>query len=175
MKLLISCLTLVFSTNLAIVFLASTATAASAKSEINVLGFQAWKTSRIDDAKAAVERLTDQDKEAATPSPKSARKNKHDVSSRLQLASKTSRSDQRLQQAQINLEMAQELTVNDYFVLYLSQFKQKEAFIEAAKKLSAEESADLMMSYQKRLSSGENDLGSNAALGATFAGTSSLK
>lgn len=148
---------------------------AASKSDLNVLGFQAWKTSRIEDAKNAVDRLSDQEKEAATPTPKSARKNKHEVGNRLQVASKNGRNDQRLQQAQINLEMAQELTVNDYFVLYLSQFKQKEAFIEAAKKLSAEESADLMMSYQKRLSSGENDLGSNAALGATFVGATSIK
>jgi flagellar motor protein MotB len=165
MKLLILSLTLLMSIG----------AQAVAKSDLNVLGFQAWKTSRIDEAKAAVDRLSDQEKEAATPNPKSARKNKHELGNRLQVASKSSRVDQRVQQAQINLEMAHELTVNDYFVLYLSQFKQKEAFIEAAKKLSADESADLMMSYQKRLSAGDNDLSSSTALGATFVGTSAIK
>jgi hypothetical protein len=45
------------------------------------------------------------------------------------------------------------LTVNDYFVLYLSQFKQRDAFVDAAKKLTPEEAADLMLAYQKYLAS----------------------
>ena len=160
---------------LMILLMSTYSQAAPVKADLSVMGFQTWKASRIDDAKTAVERLSDPEKESATPVPKSARRGKQDPGSRLQLATKTGRLDQRLQQAQINLEIAQELTVNDYFVLYLSQFKQKEAFIEAAKKLSPEEAADLMMSYQKRLSSGDNDLGANPTLGATLFGASSFK
>ena len=61
------------------------------------------------------------------------------------------RVDQRVQQARLNVEISQELTVNDYFILYLSQFKNREAFVEAAKKLTPEEAADLMIAYQKHL------------------------
>lgn len=145
------------------------------KADLSVMGFQTWKASRIDDARSAVDRLSDQDRESATPTPKAARRGKQEIGSRLQIASKNGRPDQRLQQAQINLEMAQELTVNDYFVLYLSQFKQKEAFVEAAKKLSPEEAADLMMSYQKRLSSGDADVSPNPTLGSALFGGSRLK
>ncbi len=109
-----------------------------AQNESVVLGFQSWKNNRVDEAKTTLERLNSQEKSSEKKSGKSS--------------NKTARPDQKIQQAQINLELAQELTVNDYFVLYLSQFKQKDAFIEAAKKLSADETAELMMSYQKRLS-----------------------
>ncbi|HMS10269.1 MAG TPA: hypothetical protein PKE66_12335, partial [Pyrinomonadaceae bacterium] len=56
-----------------------------------------------------------------------------------------------LRQAQLNVQIAHELTVNDYFVLYLSQLKGREAFLEAAKKLTPEETADLMVAYQRHL------------------------
>ncbi len=117
----------------------------------NVLGFQAWKTSRVDDAKANLDRI--QLEKAANGRPDKKADAKEAATSRLQRAT---RSDQKLQQAQLNFEVAQELTVNDYFVLYLSQFKHRDAFVEAAKKLTPEEAADLMMSYQKHLAGSQD-------------------
>lgn len=152
---------------ISVVFLAASA-GLSAQAGENVLGFQAWKTSRIDEAKQVVDRFNgpdrDDDSSQKRPSKSKSANNRH------QTQSKNSRTDQKLQQAQINLEIAQEFTVNDYFVLYLSQFKQKEAFVEAARKLSHDEAAELMMSYQKRLVSGENE-----GVTASLSGLSTIK
>jgi hypothetical protein len=127
----------------------------AAFADAGVVGFQDWKTNRIEEAKANLERLMSQEK---PPLPGKSNDKKTDstrpetTASRFQ-APKSVRPDQKVQQAQINLEIAQELTVNDYFVLYLGQLKHREAFIEVAKKLNPEEAADLMMAYQKHLSS----------------------
>jgi hypothetical protein len=121
----------------------------------NVLSYQAWKAQRLEEAKTNLEKVQKPTLEAikkATP------------------GAKASRSDQRLQQAQLNLDIAQELTVNDYFVLYLTQFKQREAFVEVAKKLTPEETADLMMSYQKHLA-GSSELEIMAPSATTLGGS----
>jgi len=123
----------------------------SARAE--VVGFQAWKANRVEEARAGLEKLqNDKTVPPLATVPKQSQGAKSE--SRLQVSQKSVRSDFKIQQAQTNLELARELTVNDYFVLYLSQFKSRDAFVEAAKKLSSEETADLMMSYQKHLSSG---------------------
>jgi hypothetical protein len=109
-------------------------------SSVGVLGFQAWKAARVDDAKAALEKI-----QAEGPQAPKADAGKPKA------PQKVSRGDQKLQQAQLNLEIVQELTVNDYFVLYLNQFKDRSAFLEAARKLNSDEAADLMMAYQKHL------------------------
>jgi hypothetical protein len=113
---------------------------------VGVLGFQAWKASRLEEAKQQLEQVKN---EAQAPTktvdPKAA---KAPQESRLQ---KLNRNDQRLEQAQLNVEIAEELAVNDYFVLYLNQFKDRSAFVEAAQKLNASEAADLMIAYQKHL------------------------
>jgi methionine-rich copper-binding protein CopC len=152
--------------------------ASVAHADTSVQSFQAWKTSRVDEARATIEKL--QSERPTTVAAKILDKkttdgNKTDASARLQTAQKSGRVDQRLQQAQLNLEVAQELTINDYFVLYLSQLKSREQFIEAAKKLNPDEAADLMMSYQKHLtigSSAYDDVLPTTTLGATPAPTS---
>jgi hypothetical protein len=113
-----------------------------------VMGFQTWKTGRVDEAKSLLERLQQEHATAGNNKRPEAGKNGQNSSA------KSARSDAKLLQAQLSLEVARELTVNDYFVLYLSQFKTREAFLDAAKKLNPEESADLMISYQKHLASG---------------------
>jgi hypothetical protein len=107
------------------------------------MAFQAWKASRVDEAKAVLEKV--QKPASIDPLKKPLP------------GLKSTRVDQKLQQAQLNLDIAQELSVNDYFVLYLTQFKQRDAFVEVAKKLTPEEIADLMMAYQKHLS-GSSDI-----------------
>ncbi len=124
---------------------------------VGVLGFQAWKNERIEAAKADLEKA-----QAEAPQAKDVRK----------APQKLSRGDQKLQQAQLNLEIVQELTVNDYFVLYLNQFKDRSAFLEAARKLNSDEAADLMIAYQKHLSK-DVDSDSLPTLGAAMNPTSS--
>lgn len=107
-----------------------------------VMGFQYWKQLQIDEAKQVLERV-----QASSPTLNgSAPANESNKSPKL------IRMDQRLKQSQLNLEIAQELTVNDYFLIYLSQFKGKDSLIEAAKRLSPDEVAELLMSYQRYLS-----------------------
>lgn len=113
-----------------------------ARAEVGVQSFQTWKSNRVDEARTALEKLQGERPSAAK------------VLDRKPLENKAPRVDLKLQQAQLNLEVARELTISDYFVLYLSQFKSRDAFVEAAKKLNPEESADLMMSYQKHLATG---------------------
>jgi hypothetical protein len=122
---------------------------AEVSQDIGVLGFQAWKASRIDEAKKGIEKAQTDISAQGAKSPE-AKVTKAQEGARLQ---KGVRADQRLQQAQLNLETAQDLSVNDYFVLYLNQFKDRSAFVEAAQKLNAVEAADLMMAYQKHLAS----------------------
>lgn len=125
-----------------------------AQAEVNVQSYVAWKTARVEDARATLERLQSE-RNVQSVSGKAPEKKlnegKPEVTSRLQPSVKAGRSDQKMQQAQLNLEVAQELTVNDYFVLYLSQFKSRDAFLDAAKKLNPDEAADLMLAYQKHL------------------------
>jgi hypothetical protein len=136
------------------VFGGSVFSSSAKAAETAVLGFQAWKTSRVDDARSNLEKLQAEKPSqalAAITGPKPSDKKNQSEQARA-MALRVPRTDQKVQQAQLALEIAQELTINDYFVLYLGPFKNnRDAYIEAAKKLSPEESADLMMSYQKRL------------------------
>ncbi len=112
----------------------------SAHAEINssgISGFQGWKSARVEEARKNLDKLQ-ADLQAPMKAP----------------PSKFGRGDQKLQQAQFNVEIAQELTISDYFTLYVSQLKDRSSFLDAAKKLTAEETADLMMAYQKQLSAG---------------------
>ncbi len=111
----------------------------SAYAEINpsgVLGFTAWRQSRIDEAKGALEKIQT---EAQVDKPQAAR------------PQEAKRKFQQYQQALLNIQIVQELTISDYFTLYLSQLKDRSMMIDAAKKLSAEEIADLMTAYQRAL------------------------
>ncbi len=131
---------------------------------VGVVGFQAWKTSRVEEAKLQLEKVKAEAPAAAKIAELKPVKSAQD-SSRMQ---KGSRADQRLEQAQLNVEIAEELSVNDYFVLYLNQFKDRSAFLEAAQKLNSTEAADLMMAYQKHLASAAaSDAGLTVLPGST--------
>lgn len=127
---------------LPLLILALVLVAGSARAEINssgVLGFKDWKTARVEEARQQLDKL--QADLQTTPAAKAP-------------AAKFARGDQKLQQAQFNVEIAQELTIGDYFNLYVSQLKDRSSFLDAAKKLSADETADLLVAYQKLLSAG---------------------
>ncbi len=57
---------------------------------------------------------------------------------------------ERLRQLEFNLEIAQGLTIHDYFALYLKS-KSKAEMAEAIKKLSPDELSELLMAYRKSL------------------------
>ncbi len=57
---------------------------------------------------------------------------------------------ERLRQLEFNLEIAQGLTIHDYFALYLKS-KTKAEMAEAIKKLSPDELSELLMAYRKSL------------------------
>ena len=78
------------------------------------------------------------------------------------------RLSQKLSQTKFNLEVMQELSVNDYFILYLSRMGDKRAaFVSAASKLSPSELAELLMAYDKQLSNSGSgsDLGISPLMG----------
>jgi hypothetical protein len=61
--------------------------------------------------------------------------------------------ERQLTQLQWNLDVAKDLSVTDYFVLYLSQLSQSDRFQQAAQKLSSSEVAELMEAYANTLGS----------------------
>lgn len=86
-------------------------------------------------------------------------------------ASKTVNDKQRvlklLAQESWNLEITNDLSVNDYFVLYLAPMENApNRFKEAAARLNQSEVVELMESYSRNLYSGSSDRESGAARSA---------
>jgi hypothetical protein len=106
--------------------------------KVRVLPFKVWKTKKIDEAKSIVAEFKRQQRQVSQGSENEDEKQ--------ELA-------QKLSQSQLNLAVAKELSANDYFLLYVSpQFKDNpSAFLEAAKTLSAKDTAEILGAYQKRL------------------------
>lgn len=136
-----------------------------------VLTFQAWKSLRTDEARLILERMTLEgqifaasgaaadrapgERQAvvrvapgpaylAAPSPRSSPR-----------AAVRPRQDNRVDQARMNLEIAQDLTINDYLQIYLSQFKSAEVLRDVARRMNPDEVAELLIAYQKTASIGE--------------------
>ncbi len=124
-----------------------------------VMTFQAWKGLRLEEARLVLERLTFENQSDRTalversPGEKQAVvKASVEVSKNAPVARTTksgSRSDSRIEQAQMNLEIAQDLTVNDYLQIYLSRFRSREALLDVARRMAPEDVVDLLLSYQK--------------------------
>ncbi len=129
---------------------------------LNVLSFRAWKEHRVSDARLQLERaiadlnlergpIVDRAPGHRAPIVKVEAKPVAAAAS----STKTTRVvdqkrlESRVEQAKSNLEMAQELNVSDYFAVYLSQFRTREAMLEAARQMPPEDVADLMLAYQK--------------------------
>ena len=143
---------------------------------LGVMGFQAWKASRVEEAKTQLERLQAEPNSEKMPTQKPTDTKGQTARGTEERAPKLGRPDQHLSQAQLNYEIAQELSVNDYFVLYLSQFKERSALTEAARKLSVEETADLMAAYQKALlANGASETGIPSSLSSGLVSGSTSK
>jgi hypothetical protein len=134
-----------------------------------VLGFRAWKASRTDEARSALQRLqVDASMESLSaldraPAPAAGEATVGVATKAPPRTTSAQRFERRLEQARLNVEIAQDLTVNDYFVLYLKPFKSKEAFLAAARKLSPDEMGELMLAYQKQLAGDAGEALSQAA------------
>ena len=111
--------------------------------EIHVLPFKVWKQKKIDEAIANVSEIKREVKNASEQID-------HQI--------------HQVEQAEINLNVARDLSANDYFVLYLTpKFKgNREALIQASKHLSVKDFADIMAAYQKALET-DDILGSKTA------------
>lgn len=110
---------------------------AAAPSGNGVMGYQAWKQLQVEESKKGLEKL-----QALAPGFSKLSAGEIAKNPKLQ------RLDQRMRQTQLNLEVAQELSLNDYFLIYLSQFKSKDLLAEAAKHLTPEELGELLLAYQ---------------------------
>ncbi len=129
-------------------------TGVKGRAEVSVESYQTWKNARIEEAQSQVERLQG----ALDSSSSKEDAPKKDGKSGGATLIGSQKNDAKLRQALLNLDIARELTVNDYFLLYLRQFRDRESFIEAAKKLTPEEVADLLLAYQKSLSGAHDAL-----------------
>jgi len=154
-----------------------------------VLTFHAWKSVRRDEARLILERMTLEgqifaasgaagadrapgERQAvvrvaqgaanlAAPSPRSSPR-----------AAVRPRQDNRVDQARMNLEIAQDLTINDYLQIYLSQVKSAEVLRDVARRMNPDEVAELLIAYQKTASIGEFENTGAAANPRLCSGTS---
>ncbi len=95
----------------------------SLTAKAEVLSYKSWKSQQVKEAQTSVK------KAKATPGH-----------------------DEELYKALLSLEMSKDLTVNDYFVIYLSKHKDgKKALQQAAKKLSRDDVATLLSFYKDNL------------------------
>ena len=127
-----------------------------------VMTFQAWKGLRLEEARLVLERLTFENQADRTAVvERSPGEKQAVVKASVELVKSTavarttkaaSRSDSRIEQAQMNLEIAQDLTVNDYLQIYLSRFRSREALLDVARRMAPEDVVDLLLSYQKLVS-----------------------
>ncbi len=104
-----------------------------------IMSFQDWKKFKVDQAQAQVAQPSKTAEAAsAGPLPASSPNTNKNKSPKIE-ASK------------LALQIAQELSIEDYFALYLSQFHERSDFIDAAKKLSPSELADLLLTLKSSL------------------------
>lgn len=78
-----------------------------------------------------------------------------------------------LSQLQWNLEVANDLSVTDYFVLYLSQQSQPDRYHQAAQKLTSSEVAELMEAYSGALGIGQAASNATTALSPVISNANS--
>lgn len=122
-----------------------------------ILSFQQWKQLRVEEARSVLEKLQAEftpvnptTSVVMRPMPPGS------VANRSGLV-RGPRAEQRLEQAKLNLEFARELTIHEYFVVYLSQFSpSRELYLDVAKKMSAEETAEVLMTLRTLQSTGRS-------------------
>ena len=103
------------------------------------LPFKTWRQKKVDEAQALVRESRQEMKRAGSDEKDVARR--------------------RLAQAETSLIIAHDLSANDYFLLYVTPlFKDnRQALLQAARHLSAQDTADIMGAYQKTLKNTDLD------------------
>lgn len=127
-----------------------------------ILTFQAWKNLRIEEARLVLERMTYENQLEKMPVIERSPGEKEAVVRTVAPARAPqrggraeSRIESRTEQARLNLEIAQDLTMNEYLAIYLSQFKTREAMLDIARRMPPEDVAELLMVNQKMASGGQ--------------------
>lgn len=125
------------------------------------LTFQGWKNLRVDEARLVLERMTleghleKMPQIERSPGEKQAVIRTASPSPRPRAGRAESRADARIEQARMSLEIARDLTVNDYLLIYLSQFKSRDILVDVARRMPPEDVAELLLSYQKLAAGGQ--------------------
>lgn len=111
-----------------------------ALADIKVVGYQSWKARRILEAQSLYQQVRTEVRVALS----SARNRRPENSRRLQ---------ERLEQARLNVQIARELSPNDYFVLYVRERRHTNpaAFIQAVERMSNPEVAEILNAYHNQL------------------------
>jgi hypothetical protein len=110
----------------------------------DILSFQEWKKLKVDQAQVQASQSNQIKVSESTPAAALTASN---LSSGAQSKSKAPK----LEASKLALQIAQDLSIEDYFALYLSQFHERSDFIDAAKKLSPAELADLLITLKSSL------------------------
>lgn len=138
-----------------VLFMGATGVVASAAAVarapgVQVISFRDWKNEKIQHATSKVDQETRRLEQLKAQRSKSAIN-----------AVEIVRAEQSLAQEQWNLEAAQDLTVTDYAVLYLSGCPVGTKFTEAASKMTSDEMGQLIEAYVRT---------SGGVLGGTLGG-----
>lgn len=131
-----------------------------AKDGSAILTFQAWKNLRVEEARLVLERMILESQFEKMPViDRSPGERQAVIRTAVEPVRqgirpgggvKTAlRPESRIEQARMNLEIAQDLMVNDYLVIYLSQFRSRDAILDVARRMPPEDVADLLMSHQR--------------------------
>lgn len=135
-------------------FIAWSMTALFAQAAPDVKSYKEWKTERVHGTQARIHSIKNQidNRKAVRAAIASQDPNLRQGRGTLEAASTADytveKLERQLKAEQYNLELAQDLSVTDYFAGYLTKVQNKKAaFAEVAGKLSAEEVAELMNAY----------------------------
>jgi hypothetical protein len=109
---------------------------ASPQPSVAIKGFHEWKNEKIQSTTAQIGNLKLQIARSKAENNKKTAENL----------------EKQIDQLKWNLDVVHDLSVADYFVLYLSQLTQPDRFTQAAAKLSTKEVAELMEAYADTLS-----------------------
>jgi len=124
----------------------------------DVMSFQEWKKLKVDEAQIQTKatdsttttiQASGSDQASSSVSSSTSTSSPSPVGSQ---STKTKTVKPKTEASKLALQIAQELTIEDYFALYLSQFKDRNDFIDAAKKLTSSELGDLLLNLKSSLS-----------------------
>ncbi len=127
---------------------------------VKLVGFQEWKKNQVFDARKNLDEFKSPqlskmaEASASQASVETSEESEEELPGAEDLEVKDvanlNEKAEKLRQLEFNLEIAQGLTIHDYFALYLKN-KSKEEMALAIAKLSSEELSELLIAYRKSL------------------------